>query len=173
MSLFKKIFAMVFLVGFMTSAHADFYIGAGAYVSNVDDDIENIDIDEDDVVPAVFVGYKPFSFLAFEGGYYDLGDYSDTINGTRVSAEMDAFTLGANAILPLTFMDLYGKIGAAYVDADLQAGNYEDDGSSTEIYYGVGGNINITQFVDIYIEYILFDTDVEVDMLGAGVRLEF
>lgn len=169
----KLLVLAIALLGLSTQAHSDVYIGGGAYLADVDDSFNANDVSDDDIVPAIFVGYKPWSFFAIEGGYYDLGDFSDTVNGTKVTADLDAFTLGVNAILPLMFIDLYAKTGLAYVGYDFEAGNYKKDGTTNDLYYGVGGNINITKWIDLYVEYTVFDTEVEVEMLGVGARLEF
>jgi hypothetical protein len=173
-SFYKALFMSSSLFAF--NATADMYIGGGVYASNVDQSIRGNSLDDDDTVPALFVGWKPVSFLAVEAGYYDLGEYSVTVSdgNAKITGDADAFTVGVVGILPIWIVDVYAKAGFAYVDYELSAlQQFTDDGSSTDAYGGVGVNINLGGAVDIYAEYLVFDSEIEVDMLGLGVRLQF
>jgi hypothetical protein len=143
------------------------YIGAGAYQS--DSDIG------DDTVPAGFIGYTfldtNFLMLSVEGGYYDLGDTSDRTQKLTASA----ITAGAMASLPLgPFFELYAKGGVAFLDAELkQEGQNNNKQSDEKAYYGAGFAFDILDTIDIYAEYVVFDTKYNSDMAGVGIRLAF
>jgi hypothetical protein len=74
-----------------------------------------------------------------------------------------------NAGIPLgPFLELYGKIGAA--DVSVTVNNDDFDGS--EAFYGVGMAFDFFDTVDIYLEYLQFDTEVNSEMIGAGIKLD-
>lgn len=156
-----------------SQANADgFYIGAGAYKADMDFD----QFDDDDTVPAAFIGYQfidtsIFMFSA-ELGYYDLGDFES--KNKTVEIEAEALTLAAVAYLPIgPFFEVYAKAGVAQVSLDVKTpiGTVDDDG--TEGFGGVGMSFDILDTIDIYAEYLMFDTEVDSEMLGVGVRLDF
>ena len=153
--------------GFATSAQADgLYIGAGVYQS--DSDIG------DDTVPAGFLGYTFLDtnllMLSVEGGYYDLGDTSNK-NGKLKSS---AITAGGMASLPLgPFFELYAKGGVAFLDTEFKQPGDNDKSNDQKAYYGAGFSVDILDTIDIYAEYLWFDTKYNSDMAGVGIRLSF
>ena len=151
----------VFAVALAFSAQlamADFYVGGGINVTSLDVDTG----DDSDVVPAIFVGWKPIKFFAVEGGYYDLGKYD--------KVDVDTWTLSAVGILPLAILDIYGKLGLA----DVSLSGADVDGES-DPFYALGANINITSLIDLYAEVqrIAVTDDTDLDMIGAGIRFVF
>ena len=155
-------------IGLMLAAPASadgLYVGAGAYKT----DAQLGSLDDSDTTSAVFVGYSFFDTvitLAGELGRYDLGSYSD--GGVEVDG--DATSLAAVVYLPLgpTF-ELYAKTGIASVDVDVD-GSSDDD---SESFSGVGFGLDILDTIDFYFEYLEFDTDVDFEMIGVGIRLDF
>lgn len=155
-------------IGLMLAAPASadgLYVGAGAYKT----DAQIASLDDSDTTTAVIVGYSFWDTivtLAAEVGRYDLGSYSD--GGVEVDA--DATALAAVLYLPLgpTF-ELYGKTGIASVDVEVN-GSSDDD---NETFVGVGFGLDILDTIDFYFEYLEFDTDVDFEMIGVGVRLDF
>lgn len=142
------------------------YLGAGVYYS--DSDVG------DDTVPAGFIGYTfvdtNFLMLAVEGGYYDLGDSSDRFEKLKA----DAWTAGGMASLPLgPFFELYAKGGVAFLNTELKQEGRNDKNSDEEAYYGAGVAIDILDTIDLYAEYIWFDTDYNSEVAGVGIRLAF
>ena len=166
-------FAILFVLAssFAIADGEQLYIGIGAYETSIDGDFDNIDIDDDDTTAAAFLGYKFSKMFAIEAGYYDLGDHS----GNNIDAEVDAFSLAGALILPLAIFDIYAKAGIAYINIDWKnkINNRSDDDSDSEAFAGVGANINLGRHIDLYAEYLYFDTDIDVDTLGLGVRLLF
>jgi len=152
---------------FVAADNEQLYIGVGAYEANIDGDFDGLD--DDDTTAAAFLGYKFSKMFAIEAGYYDLGDYS----GRNVDVEVDAFSLAGALILPLAIFDIYAKAGIAYINVDVDAGARSDDDSDSEAFAGVGANINLGRHIDLYAEYLYFDTDIDVDTLGLGVRFLF
>ena len=157
-------------LGVQSKAQADdWYIGAGMYRASA----EVGALDESDTVPAFFVGYNFYDgtllMLSVEGGYYDLGKVSSGGN----SAEASAFTAAGVVSVPFTsFFEFYGKAGVAQVDVKV-TGDQNIDDNSTESFAGVGFGLDILDTVDIYAEYLSFDTALNSDVVGVGVRLDF
>ncbi|WP_101758554.1 outer membrane beta-barrel protein [Oceanicoccus sp. KOV_DT_Chl] len=164
--------ALIVNLGFLSTANADegYYIGAGLYQADVD--ISGID--GDDTTTAFFVGYtfldSNLLMLSAEGGYYDLGDFSE--GATKLNAE--AFTAAGVAMLPLgPLFEIYAKVGIAYIDVDGRSAFGDLDESGEEVFYGAGASIDILDTIDIYAEYLQFDNDAESEVIGIGVRLAF
>jgi hypothetical protein len=158
-----------------TAVSADgFYVGAGAYKTEID--LE--DYSDDDTVPAAFVGYQfldtNFLMLSAELGYYDLGDYSEFKLGNDYSVDADALTLAGVVYIPIgPFFEIYAKAGAASVSVDYQINGVRDDADGTEAFGGLGFAFDIFDTIDIYAEYLIFDTEVDSEMFGVGVRFDF
>ena len=154
------------LVGFQSNAAAEgFYFGAAAYQSEATIDT----LDDTDETLSFLVGYHLIAsnifLLSAELGAYDLGEYSR--DGVDVDA--DAITLSANAGIPLgPFIELYGKIGVAEVSVDVNGEDF--DGSET--FYGAGIAFDILDTIDIYVEYLEFDTEVDSNLIGVGIKLD-
>ena len=161
--LFGALVALVLLPG---TAPADgFYFGAGTYEAEVSID----DFDEDDEVQAFFIGYAlidSFVILSAELGKYDLGEYSG--GGTEI--ETDAISVAAVASLALgPFIEIYAKAGIASVDVDVDGENFDDE----ESFRGVGIGLDVLDTIDLYAEYLDFDTEVDSKMIGIGLRFDF
>jgi opacity protein-like surface antigen len=153
------------------SVQADgLYIGAGLYQAGTDYE----DFKDDDTVPAAFLGYNFIDtnllMVSVELGYYDLGDLKD--QNIKISA--DAFTLAGVAYLPIgPFFEVYAKAGmaSATIDVDTPAGNYDED--DQHAFGGLGFAFDILDTIDIYAEYLQFDNEIDSDLIGVGVRLDF
>ena len=161
--------AVLTLTSVMVSAEG-FYFGVGGYSASMDTG----EFDDDDVVPAGFLGYQFIDsnifMLSAELGYYDLGGYS----GSGYDVDSDALTLGAVGYLPIgPFFELYAKAGIASVNVDIEVLNVKDDLGGEEAFGGIGFSFDILDIVDIYAEYLLFDTEVDSEMVGVGVRFDF
>ena len=153
-------------------ALADIYIGAGMNVTALGVDVDTPE--DSDTTPSIFLGWKPISFVALELGYYDLGSYEvdDSFAG-KGSFDAEAMTLAAVGILPAFIFDFYGKVG--YADTSISSSDFEDLSEDSGAFYALGANVNITSLVDIYLELqrISPNDDIDIDMVGAGVRLVF
>ena len=163
---FTALAFVVSLVGFQSIATADgFYFGAGAYQSEAKAE----GLDDTDETLGFLIGYHLIDsnvfLLSAELGAYDLGEYSS--DGIDVDA--DAITLSANAGIPLgPFIELYGKVGIAEVSVDVNG----DDFDSSETFYGAGIAFDILDTIDIYVEYLEFDTEIDSNLIGVGIKLD-
>jgi len=154
-----------------TQVSADgFYIGAGIYTPEA----EYAAIEDSDTTPAFFVGYQfidtSIFMLSAELGYYDLGSVSN--NGAKIDS--DALSLSAVAYLPLgPFFEVYAKAGVAQTNIDYSFEDSTTDLGGTEGFGGIGASLDILDTFDLYVEYLVFDTEVKTESLGVGVRFDF
>lgn len=166
---------MVVATSGTSRVYADgFYIGAGVYQAYA----EQGAFDDSDTVPALFAGYNFIDsnifMMSAELGYYDLGGYNGTEQGVSYDIDASAFTLAAVGYLPIgPFFEIYAKAGVASVSVDLDVGGTKSDADGTEAFGGVGAAFDILDTIDIYAEYLVFDTDVDSALAGVGVRLDF
>ncbi len=155
-----------------------FYVGGGVYNVSVDDSVSFADLDDSDTAAAVFVGYRPIELLGIEVGYFDLGDMSDQTLLGKTEFDGQALTLAGVLTFDIGPFGLYGKAGVAYLDTDasLTLNNgykIKVDDSSTEPFGAVGVSLDIWDTLYIYTEYQRIEADVDVDMVGVGVRFDF
>ncbi len=167
----KTLSAVAILCALVAPAQADddtgFYIGAGYAATDVDDD--NFD--------------DSIGQLGLRGGYMftdNIGiDFTGYITNDKdsgnVNNEVGIGAISAIGSVPLgEYFDFYGKLGAARVVAKSTIGDstYYDD-SSTEFFWGVGGEVDFG-VVNLFLEYNRFDTDaVNINTAMAGVKFEF
>lgn len=154
------------------------YVGGSIGQGNVEsrDEVSGFEIDGEDNGFKGIVGFRPLDFLAFEINYVDLGNPDDTFLGTKVELEatgLDAFVVG---LIPLPFMDIFGKVGFIAWDAELSASGFgtlaKDDGEDPA--YGLGLQFRFGSAA-IRAEYEVFDIDDvdDVNMLSLGVTWTF
>ncbi len=48
----------------------------------------------------------------------------------------------------------------------------DDDFDASEAFYGAGVALDFFDTIDIYIEYLEFDTKVDSSLIGAGIKLD-
>lgn len=166
---YPKVIAAIFtllLLGMQTNANADgLYFGGGAYLSEA----KVQTLDETDGTLAFLVGYNlidsNFFLFSVELGVYDLGEYSD--DGIEVDA--DAVSISAVGGIPIgPFIELYGKIGAAQVNVEVN----DEDFDGSEAFFAAGISFDILDTIDFYLEYVEFDTEVDSSSIGVGIKLD-
>jgi OOP family OmpA-OmpF porin len=172
-----------------TAVHAEsdgnrgLMIGAGLYYGLVDDkidsdfDFSDVKIDDSSAAYNFMAGYRLNNWLAVDGGYWNLGDYTSDrlpVTGDKVKTEVSAWTLGGIASVPLWILDVYGRAGVAWWETNTKNG--EDD-DATDWYYGLGAALNLGGSIDLYAEWVRFDlgsdVNTDIDLLGIGVRWTF
>ncbi len=151
------------------SAQADFYLGAGGYSARLDK-VDNASLDESDFTPAVFLGWRPLEVIGVEASYYDLGSYE--ISGTTIDA--NAMGLAALLSAELGPVGVYAKAGMAQMNIDITnppPSVSADDGANP--FGGVGASIDVMDKLYVYAEALMFTGDVEINVIGAGLRYAF
>jgi len=106
-----------------TTAHAqlpDAYVGAGVSQARIDNVFgSGTDFNLNNTAWKAFVGVRPIPFLGVEANYMDLGTQSRNFgfDGYYDRGHVDAHAFSAFAVgfvpLPLPFVDVFGKAGAA------------------------------------------------------------
>ncbi len=157
-----------------------FFIAGGANYAEFDSDLED-EIDWSEDLEAFFddkavgynlgAGYRFNKWLAVDAAYWDLGEFkSDEVEGFgKLKYDATIWTVGGIVSVPLWILDVYGRVGAAMWDADSRY--IEEDG--TDLYYGAGVALNIFGSLDLYAEYVRFDTDNAIDSANLGLRFTF
>lgn len=173
------------LPGLAQADGTGFMLTAGAYYTQIDDDLDGDKIDWGDIgnleeLKAKFdddsygfnagVGWRFNKWLAVDAGYWDLGEFkSDLLGNDRADIEFTTISVGGMVSVPLWVLDVYARGGAAFWDADTN--NYEDDG--TDPYYGLGAALNVGGSLDFYLEWVRFDFETAIDSFGLGARFTF
>lgn len=143
---------------------------------------ERTSFDDSDVGFGITGGYRLNRYLAFEGGYADLGEvvFESRATGNfpgdpgaldiNVESDTSGFTVSALGTLPLTRdWELFGRVGALFASNKIRftvdargtnflppVGNHFSDSgakSSTEMYAGLGISRRILEIYDARLEY--------------------
>jgi hypothetical protein len=163
----KLVMFSLLAFGSTAPAQADgVYIGAGIYRADTDAG--------HDTTPSGFIGYNfldtNFFMASVEAGYYDLGNTSN--NSLKLDAS--AITAGGVLALPLgPIFEFYAKGGLAFLDAETKTSGMREQQNDQKAYYGVGASLDILDTIDIYAEYLYFDTSYDAGMAGVGVKFSF
>lgn len=131
--------------------HGLLYVGAGVSNNKIDD-ITHTGVSFGDISKTswkVFAGVRPLRVFGVEADYMDLGNHTQNILSGSTSADAKAFA-GYGVLflpLPVSWLDLYGKAGAARWELHTNAnaagnspnGNlFELTDRGTEFAWGLG-----------------------------------
>jgi hypothetical protein len=61
----------------------------------------------------------------------------------------------------------------AFTDTKKEFPGFSDDSNDEKAYYGAGASVDILDTIDIYAEYLIFDTDFNSEVAGVGIKLTF
>jgi OmpA-like transmembrane domain len=149
----KFLFAATLLLG-ATATYAqlpDAYVGAGVTQARIDNIFgSGRDFDLNNTAWKAFVGIRPIPYLGVEANYMDLGSESRRFgfNSFDYNAHVDAHAFSAFAVgfipLPLTFVDLFGKAGAARwtLDGHDRSSLFALDDHGTDFAWGGGAQVH-------------------------------
>lgn len=133
------------LAGPVQAADSGFYLGAGAGQSQWTDypsQTAGQEVSESSTSYRGFAGYRlgviPLIDLAAEIGYADLGKAEGTAGGTNVQYKAQGADASLLVIVPITFVDLYGRLGAMSVKLDKTFNGTTTSSSGTSGMYGLG-----------------------------------
>lgn len=154
-----------------------FYVGASLNEVDVDADHES----ESGTGYGVYGGYNFNHWFGLEAsliGTEDLGG-----KGSDISAGVLSFTPKFTAQINDTF-SVYGKVGVASMDVDVENNVRDDDFSGTSFAYGVGVNAAVTERLNIRLSYDVIsgdldgdddggDMDTDLKLFGVGVHWQF
>jgi hypothetical protein len=120
--------------------------------------------------------------FGIEVQYLDLGNYQSEGNSptNRINIDADALSLAGVLNWGVTeHVDLYGKLGAYYIDANSDsfvAGRVlQDNASTTEVFGAGGAEYDFGKF-NLFVEISVAETDISdlaIDIASIGVKYEF
>jgi opacity protein-like surface antigen len=144
-----------------TSALASGYVGIG--YGETDYDAGGISDFDDPTGAEFFIGYKSSENLGFEIGYVNFGEADDGLP-PEWHLEADSLAFSLLGIAPMgASSEVFFQLGFHMWDAELSEDGFgvfaEDDG--TDIFYGLGFRVNITEKVGLGLRYNNYDFDGE------------
>ncbi len=177
----RKLIAAAALACIAGAAHAaenGLYLGAGISRATVDDIFgSGSDLRIHDTAWKGFLGFKfPLIPIGIEADYSDLGGETRDFGLTRAHADAKAFSAFAVGYLPLPlpYLDIYGKAGAARWQLNGRITNpalFDLDDRGTEFAWGAGAQVHFGHAA-VRLEYEDFnirDTDgAKLYTLGAA-----
>ena len=167
------------LMSATTYADGSFY--GSLNLGRADANIGVAGVDDTDTVLGFGAGYRLNENFAIELGYQDFGDISVSSAGASASIKADAIQLSVIGGVPVSEnAGVYAELGFDSWDADLTYTNFPGLGSGsasgddTEIFYGIGAYMSLSETVDLKFEYQLHELDdTDVDILGLGFTVSF
>jgi hypothetical protein len=172
----------VLLVGFMwfseVKAQEGFYVGGNIGPSFINKKIMDIDRDDlnlegKDLAYKLYAGYKLPGFLAFEGGYRNLGSVVEDMT----EYNNHGWDLSAKGDISLGPLQVFGKIGAYFNNINVTFENpiHPDiNKNNTKFMFGFGAGLNIQRLgLRAEWESLDFSKDSKVSMLTAGITYSF
>ena len=136
------------------AADNGFYVGASIGQAEAELKEGQLNFDADDTGYKIILGYRIIDWVAVEVNYSDYGDPLDTLFGVDIEASLDAKSVSVLGMLPLGKFDLFGRLGIARLDAELEAVRFgvRDSDESTEALFGFGAQFRPTQNLAIRLE---------------------
>lgn len=167
------------------------YGGFSAGNVRLDNDLDELDLgfDAEDAGFSAYIGYQLTPGLAIEASYNDFGEFSELLEivpvTTRFDAEVQGIDLFAVLKLPLGPIDLYGKAGLVFWDAETEAfannspvsptllGRFDDSG--TNLALGGGAEVSLSDNLSLRGEIEWFDLEDAgtVSALSLGLSFHF
>ncbi len=164
-----------FIGGSIGSAQVEASINPGDLPGNIPSPPK---FDEDDFGWKVYGGYnwvlaKTFGF-GIEGGYVNFGGPSSTVLDTRFKVEPTAIDVFATLGFDIGPVGIFGKLGYAWWDVDVNIGDLSENDDGNDPAYGIGARFNLWS-LEIRGEYEIFDvSDVDdLTLWSLGVVWRF
>ena len=123
---------------------------------------------------SVAVGKYLNSNVSLELGFADFGGDADSVSG--VDAEFDATAIQFSAVgyLPLSEKaGLFARAGVERVRTDATVNSVRSNLDDTNPFYGAGGYVNLTDQIDVLIEYQRHEIlETDLDTVSAGITIK-
>ena len=186
----KSTIVAMALLAIGCNAHAadnGIYLGASLSRSSIDTEADffGFSYKDDDMAYKFIGGVRPFKALAIEANYIDFGSIVYDDRGTvadGVRSEFAAKAIDASAVVFVggPFIELFGKVGLVYWDADtvLQGGlsgvDLRDSDSGADFAWGAGAQASFSSLA-VRLEYENFDmSDADkVELWSLGLTWTF
>ena len=149
------------------------YIGGSVGLTNLEDGDGGFAYEDNPFGYKIIGGYKFSNFLAVEGAYANLGEASDDVAGFGdVDAEFSGVSATALAIVPLTVLDVFGKLGYYSGDIEVSAFGVTGDESESGVTAGAGVMFNLIPTLSFRGDIDWYDTDLDT-LWSANIGLTF
>jgi hypothetical protein len=154
------------------------YLGIGAGLATVKDQVNAETLDADDAAFRGFIGWRfdelPVVDLAVEAAYTDFGRPSQTLAGQNVQFRLSGPSVAGLLILPLGPLDLYAKGGVLSWRSELSNGASTASRSGSDAFYGAGVGFYLWK-LGFRVEYERFQIkDVDrMEMLSLSALFQF
>ncbi len=158
----RKIVLFVLIAGLATSAvmAQGFYVGAGigqAY-QKADSGSANLNLDGDATGWKAFGGYEFLKFFGLEASYNDFGSVDDQNGNVKFQTDATSWNVMALGHLRPAFLDLFAKVGYAYVDSTAKASSQGSASDSNwDFMWGAGVGFVIGSKFELRAEYEEYD----------------
>jgi len=122
----------------------------------------------------VAIGKYINSNISIELGYADFGEETQDIGGVDAEFEATAIQLSALGHLPVSEKaGLFARIGIEKISVDSSDTSVSADSDDTDLFYGVGGYYNVSENIDVRVEFQRHEIDNdELDTVSAGVAVK-
>ena len=146
----------------------------------LDQEFDDIDLDEDTSAWKAYAGVQFLPFISLEGGYVSFGQVDDTSPTVAAELETETMALFARGILPVGPLQVFGKVGYHFYDADVSlqditnAVTRGDSVSGQDLAIGAGAGIEFGALT-LRAEYEVFlveDLD-DLTMISVGASYSF
>ena len=150
-------------------------------LTRADLDLDETGLDDTDTSFGIAAGYRINENFSVELGFQDFGEISASAGGASAKIGADAIQLSVIGGMPVSeSAGVYAELGFDLWDADLSYSNVPDFGTGsesddgTDIFYGIGAYVSLSEAVNLKFEYQLHELDdTDVDVLGLGVTVSF
>jgi OOP family OmpA-OmpF porin len=129
----------------------------------------------------MFAGYRMNRVFAFEASFIDFGKRSLTATAgtqaTTVTARGSAFSADAVVMIPLGWLEVFGKAGIAKVkaqstDTTLSGTTFKLGSNDNEAHYGLGLNYRLRGDWDVRGEWERVK-DSKIDFFSVGLQYRY
>lgn len=151
------------------------YFGGGLSLTKIEDNEAGISYSDQTVGWRLLGGYQFNRHFAFEGGYANLGEATDNILSTPVTAEFSGFFASAVGIVPATErFHVFGKIGLYSGDTDVTVAGLTVSDSDSGLMLGGGLSYRVNPHWMIRGDFDWYDVDFDTMWsFGGGVTYNF
>ncbi|MBI5039989.1 MAG: outer membrane beta-barrel protein [Gammaproteobacteria bacterium] len=152
------------------AGQAEIFVGAGLGSASIDDSGNAsgvpVSMDDTDMGWKFYGGMMITDNFGFEAGYTDLGSMSQG----AVNLETDTFYAAGVAALPIgEDFSIYGKVGAAFWDQNINTLSYD----GTDLMTGIGAKYRFADQFHVRVEWERYGSKLETDFISAGLGLQF
>jgi hypothetical protein len=181
------ILGILLLPNFGYAEDMGFYVGGGVGQASLavngnyfDQEFDDINLSDDAFAWKAWGGLQVLPIVGVEVSYHQFGDIDDANEEVRAALDADTLAIFARGVLPIGPLQLFGKLGYHFYDAEASLSELADDISTTiaedgqEFAIGAGAGLelgNLTFRAEY--ELFLFDGIDDLSTLSLGVSYSF